>query len=85
MIRTLKYLGIVVLLALAACNSYEKEYEKADAVLQEAERLYQHPQGERADYPGVDTVQISQALADAAEYFVKREDFGKAAEAATSR
>lgn len=79
MIRTLKYLGIVVLLALAACNSHEKEYEKADAVLQEAERLYQHPQGERADYPGADTVQISQELADAAEFFVKRNDFGKAA------
>ena len=29
MIRALKYLGIVVLLALAACNSDEKEYEKA--------------------------------------------------------
>lgn len=82
MIRTLKYLGIVVLLALAACSSHEKEYEKADAVLQEAERLYQHPQGERADYPGADTVQISQELADAAEFFVKRDDFGKAAVAA---
>lgn len=79
MIRALKYLGIVVLLALAACNSHEKEYEKADAVLQEAERLYQHPQGERADYPGADTVQISQELADAAGFFVKRDDFGKAA------
>lgn len=79
MIRTLKYLGIVVLLALVACNSHEKEYDKADAVLQEAERLYQHPQGERADYPGADTVQISQELADAAEFFVKRNDFGKAA------
>ena len=78
----MKYLGIVVLLALAACSSYEKEYEKADAVLQEAERLYQHPQGERADYPEADTVQISQELADAAEFFVKRDDFGKAAVAA---
>lgn len=82
MIRTLKYLGIVVLLALTACNSYEKDYEKADAVLQEAERLYQHPQGERADYLGADTVQISQELANAAEFFVRREDFGKAALAA---
>ncbi len=82
MIRLLKYIGIVVLLALAACNSYEKEYEKAEAVLQEAERLYQHPHGERSDYTGADTVQISQELTDAAEFFVKREDFWRAAKAA---
>lgn len=82
MIRNLKYLGMVVLLALVACNSYEKEYVKADEVLQEAERLYQHPQGDRANYPGADTVQISQELTNAADFFVKREDFGKAAVAA---
>lgn len=66
-------------MALIACNSSDDEYNYMINTLQQAENIYQHPDGERFEYPGADSIQISYDLAKATEYFVDRNDYLNAA------
>lgn len=75
----LKYFGFVALMALIACNSSDDEYNYMINTLQQAENIYQHPDGKRYDYPEADTIQISYDLAKATVFFVDRKDYENAA------
>lgn len=76
--RHLKFL--VCLLALSACT-LNNGYETMNAILQKAEAIYQHPDGERYDTEQADTLQISPELNKAADFFVSKKDYKNAAKA----
>ena len=77
--KSLKFFGIVFLLTLFACNESDDKYKAMDATLQKAETIYQHPNGEKYDTAQADTLQLSPELMKAAEFFVSKNDYEKAA------
>lgn len=79
--KSLKFFGIVFMMALFACNASDDNYEIMDAALQKAETIYQNPDGERYETAKADTLQLSSDLMKAAGYFVSKNDYKKAAKA----
>ena len=75
----IKYFGFVALMTLFACNSSDDEYNYMINTLQQAENIYQHPDGKRYDNPVADTIQLSYDLAKATEFFIDRDDYANAA------
>lgn len=79
--KSLKFFGIVFMMALFACNASDDNYEIMDAALQKAETIYQNPDGERYETAKADTLQLSSDLMKAAGYFVSKNDYENAAKA----
>lgn len=77
----IKYFGFVALMTLFACDSSDDEYNYMINTLQQAENIYQHPDGKRYDNPVADTIQISYDLARTTKFFVDRNDYANAAKA----
>ena len=74
-------LCMVFLPALLACNSSKDDYFSMCNALQQAETIYQHPNGERFKHQDIDTIQIPPELAISSDFFVKRKEYDKAAKA----
>ncbi len=82
--RVFKTIGFFLMLLLLACNYSEEKYELMDDVLQQAEAIYQYPDGERYYNIDTDTLSVfaSNKLRDAITVSIKRKDYSKAAKVA---
>ena len=77
----LKYLCILCLATLYACNSSDNEYTNLCTALNQTEHIYQHPNGMRSEYKGSDTLRVPPELANAAIVFAEKKEYEKAAKA----
>ena len=75
----IKYFGFVALMALIACNSSDDECNYMINTLQQAESIYQYPDGERFESEESDSLHILPKLMEAASFFANRNDNDKAA------
>ncbi len=76
----MQYFGFVALIALIACNSsYDENY--MIKTLQQAESIYQHPDGERFELKESDSLQILSELINASMFFAKSKHYDLAAKA----
>lgn len=74
----LKFLVFLFLILLLACNSRNDEHLY---ILQQAESIYQHPDGERFETTDADTLQLLPQLENASAFFISKNDYNKAAQA----
>lgn len=79
--RVFKFFGIALLLVLFSCNTSTDKYEAMDAIIEEANALYQHPNGERYNKTDADTLDLASELKNASSFFLSRHDNEKAAKA----
>lgn len=79
--KVVKTIGIYLLALLFACNYSDEKYELMDDFLQQAETIYQHPDGERSHLDS-DTLHILNKLKYAKTVFIKQQDYSKAARTA---
>ena len=75
------YIGCFFLTLLFSCNSSNDEYIYMCKVLQNAESIFQHPDGERIGQSEADTLDFAQELEKAIGVFIKNDDLEKAAQA----
>lgn len=78
--RFFKCLGIISMFVFFACNNSTDEYEAMNAILLQADTIYQHPDGEIFDTCYTDAYQLLPELINAARFFVARHDNEKAAQ-----
>jgi tetratricopeptide (TPR) repeat protein len=79
--RVFKFFGIVFLFVLLSCNYSDNEYETFNAIILQADTIYQHPNGERYKTTEADTSDLSSQLMNASCYFLSRHDNKKASKA----
>lgn len=79
--RVFKFFGIVLPLVLFSCNTSTDKYEAMDAIIEEANALYQHPNGERYNKTDADTLDLASELKNTSSFFLSRHDNEKAAKA----
>ena len=80
--KSLRLFGVFFLLALFSCNVTDNEYNVMNTVLQQAESLYQHPDGERFETESADTLQMLSELIEASKFFISSNDAEKSAKTA---
>ena len=77
----LNVFGFFFLLSLISCESSNNEINtNMCKILQQAETVYQNPDGERFDADGIDTLQLLPDLINASEFFISTKDYMKAAQ-----
>lgn len=76
----MKYFGLVILIALIACNPSDNEYDDMCNILHQVETIYQHPDGERYDSKICDTINHISELTKTIAFFAEKGPYDKAAQ-----